>query len=119
MRLGYIVCTQAALRNMPACKGSCSLRHILLGVVTQPQREEFHQLTCIIFVRCSLRTCVQIEVDEHCWITRNAQQNIIEGIKGVITQKLVLHNHAHVPSLPTYFAKTAGEDSMPEQCHLL
>src|SRR5438132_1954541 len=104
---------------MPACEGRGSLGYISLSIVSQAQGEQFHQFASVVFVRRCPGTLRQIEVEEHGGVGGNTQQDVVKGIEGVIAQELVLDDHTHEPRSTTYLVKTAREDAMPEQCHLL
>ena len=104
---------------MPAREGRGSLGYVSLGIVPQAQGEQFHQFAGVVFVRRGPGTLRQIKVEEHGGVGGNTQQDVIKGIEGVIAQELVLDDHAHESRSTTYLAKTAREDAMPEQCHLL
>src|SRR5579884_1057394 len=104
---------------MPARKSGGSFGHVLLSVMAQAERKQFHEFACIILVRRCLMALGQIEVEQHSGISRNAEQEVVEGVKSMLTQELILYNHAHVRLRPTNLTIAASKVSMPEKGHLL
>src|SRR5579884_3157484 len=104
---------------MPARESGGSFGYILLRVMTQTKRKQFHEFARIILVRRRLTALGQVEVEQHSRISRNAEQEVVEGVKGMLAQELILYNHAHVRLRPANLTIAAGKVSMPEKGHLL
>src|SRR6266852_2011201 len=99
---------------MPAREGRCTFIYVLLRIVTQAECEQFHQLAGVVFIRGGFPTFCQVEVEQHGRVAGNTEQDVVEGIEGMVAQKLVLVNHAHKGIWPTDFVKAACEYTMPE-----
>src|SRR6266480_533266 len=105
--------------DMPAGKCSSAFVDILLRVMTKAKRKQFHEFTRIIFVRSVSSILREIKVEEHSRVTCDTQQNVIERIKRMVAQELILNNHTHISLSATNLVVTTRQHSMPEESHFL
>ena len=105
--------------DMPAGECSSAFVNILLRVMTKAKRKQFHELTRIIFVRSVSSILREIKVEEHSRVTCDTQQNVIERIKRMVAQELILNNHAHISPSATNLVETTRQYTMPEEGHFL
>ena len=73
-----LVLIDSKLEHVVRPPGECPGRfsNIVLGVVADAHREEFQQLPAEIFVGVILDVLPVVQVDEHCWIAHDRQQQI-------------------------------------------
>src|SRR5438132_12703510 len=95
-------------------EGAGRFAYVLLGVVADIDREQFHQFARPIFVRMLAPALWQIEIDHHRRIPRHLFSEGGEVCQGVTADSLVLQPH---PITVFYLLERVGEVTMSEEGH--
>jgi hypothetical protein len=99
----------------PAGERARTLLDVVLSVVAESEREEFHHFARIIFVWVGLGVVAVVEPHEHGRIARDRREQGAEIAQSLRAEERVLLGH----HLGWRFAHSGGEMIVPEERHLL
>ena len=77
----------------PARKCAGDLSHVALGVIPDPQREEFEELAGEVLVGMSLGTTQPVEPAEHGSVAQDLPVQLADGGSPVLAERQVLREH--------------------------
>ncbi len=103
----------------PAGQRQRPLMHIVLGIVADTHREEFHQLARVVLVGRVAGTKPSIQPVEHGWINRDRVHQVVELPQPLRAQQLVLLDHERQVRGAANLGEAAGQHAMPEERQLL
>ena len=102
--------------SVPAGESAGGFADVLLGVIADAEREQFHHFTGVVLVGVGLHVAVRVEVDQHGRVFAHFEQERAELAERVLAQQLVLHHHR---LRVLHLGDAGSEVVVPEEGHLL